>query len=165
MQYWSAPIDYRRHELLIMAGSTCDDLLLIEDGAVRIDIIDGDTEQNIRFGYKGDIITALDAHLSGTPTRMSIVALRHTTIRKLPKQVVSELINTNRTTMSQWAALLESFCLQQLEREVDLLTVSPAERYHRVLQRSPKLFQEVPLKHIANYLRMSPETLSRIRNS
>jgi hypothetical protein len=41
---------------------------------------------------------------------------------------------------------------------------APAERYERVLKRSPKLFQEVPNKYIANYLRMSPETLSRLKN-
>ncbi|MEO0734297.1 MAG: Crp/Fnr family transcriptional regulator, partial [Bacteroidota bacterium] len=33
----------------------------------------------------------------------------------------------------------------------------------RVLARSPRLFQEIPAKYIANYLRMTPETLSRIR--
>jgi hypothetical protein len=53
----------------------------------------------------------------------------------------------------------------QLEREVDLLTNDPAERYRRVLNRSPRLFQEVPAKYIANYLRMTPETMSRIKKT
>jgi CRP/FNR family transcriptional regulator, anaerobic regulatory protein len=61
--------------------------------------------------------------------------------------------------------MLETLLTQQIEREVDLLTASPTERLSRVLKRSPNLFQEVPLKYIANYLRMTPETLSRIRNS
>jgi CRP/FNR family transcriptional regulator, anaerobic regulatory protein len=60
---------------------------------------------------------------------------------------------------------MESLIVQQIEREVDLLTASPTERLARVLKRSPNLFQEVPLKYIASYLRMTPETLSRIRNS
>ncbi|MDN5424225.1 MAG: Crp/Fnr family transcriptional regulator, partial [Chryseobacterium sp.] len=30
---------------------------------------------------------------------------------------------------------------------------------------SPKLFQDVPNKYIANYLRMSPDTLSRLKKS
>ena len=45
------------------------------------------------------------------------------------------------------------------------LISSPKERYERVLKRSPQLFQEIPNKHIANYLRMSAETLSRLKNS
>jgi hypothetical protein len=58
--------------------------------------------------------------------------------------------------------LLELFSVQQMEREIDLLTTSPAERIARVRERSPQLFQEVPLKYIASYLRMTPETLSRM---
>lgn len=52
-----------------------------------------------------------------------------------------------------------------LEREIDLLTSSPFERYNRILERSPQVFQEIPLKYIASYLRMTPETLSRLRKS
>ena len=61
--------------------------------------------------------------------------------------------------------MLESLFLDQFEREIDLLTASPEERYLRVLKRSPKVFQEVPHKYIAEYLRMTPETLSRIKKS
>jgi hypothetical protein len=64
-----------------------------------------------------------------------------------------------------WRILLEELILQQLEREVDLLQNSPAERYKRVYERNPKVFQEIPHKYIASYLRMTPETLSRIRKS
>lgn len=64
-----------------------------------------------------------------------------------------------------WMKILENLLLQQIEREIDILTNSPKERYLRVLKRSPLLFQEIPHKHIANYLRMSPETLSRLKKS
>jgi CRP-like cAMP-binding protein len=64
-----------------------------------------------------------------------------------------------------YSVLLEQLVLQQMEREQDLLITSPVERYQRVLERSPMLFQEVPHKYIAAYLRMSPETLSRIKKS
>ena len=40
---------------------------------------------------------------------------------------------------------------------------SSRERYLRVLGRSPALFQEIPHRYIANYLRMSAETLSRLK--
>ena len=44
-----------------------------------------------------------------------------------------------------WTSLLEKLVLQQMEREIDILTNSPKERYQRVLARSPQLFQEIPL--------------------
>ena len=64
-----------------------------------------------------------------------------------------------------WKQILEAFVIQQMDRETDLLTKSPEERFKRVLNRSPQLFQEIPHKYIASYLRMSPETLSRIKKS
>ena len=67
--------------------------------------------------------------------------------------------------MKLWIAILENLVQQQMDREKDLLIDSPLERYNRVLKRSPKLFQEIPHKYIANYLRMSPETLSRLKKS
>jgi len=64
-----------------------------------------------------------------------------------------------------WTTILENLVIQQMEREIDILTNSPKERYQRVLKRSPQLFQEIPNRHIANYLRMSAETLSRLKKS
>lgn len=55
--------------------------------------------------------------------------------------------------------MLEGFVCGLLEREIDLLEPDPAQRYQMVLARSPQLFQHVPLRYIASYLRMSSETL------
>lgn len=68
-------------------------------------------------------------------------------------------------TMKEWVNVLQTLSLQQLDREIDLLTTSPKARYERVLERSPRLFQEIPHRYIANYLRMTPETLSRLKKS
>jgi len=162
---WSEAITYKRNQLIITAGDQASDLLYIESGAVRIYVLDGDIEQIIRFGYSGEIVTALDCFLTGKLTQLYMQSLRKTTVRKLSNQVLRKAISNDVHLNKQWMQLLESMNMQQLEREIDLLTTSPADRYQRVLDRSPRLFQEVPLRHIANYLRMTPETLSRIRNS
>jgi len=41
--------------------------------------------------------------------------------------------------------------------------MTAAERYQRFVEDSGHLLQHVPLKHIASYLGMTPETLSRVR--
>ena len=61
-----------------------------------------------------------------------------------------------------WRQMTEQALLGRIEREIDLVTNSPKERINRLLQRSPHIFQLFPHKYIASYLRMTPETLSRM---
>ncbi len=134
-------------------------------GSMRVFVVDGGEEQTIRFGYQGSLIAALDSVFSGKPTEFYIQALKKTTIRAVSESDLKTLVESDLETSKLWVSLLESIALQQMERERDILTASPSERYLRVLKRSPQLFQEIPHKYIASYLRMTPETLSRIRKS
>jgi CRP/FNR family transcriptional regulator, anaerobic regulatory protein len=137
----------------------------IEKGSLRIFVLDGEEERIIRFGYPGNMIVAIDSFLSGKPSDLFIQAIKKTTLHVARKSDVEKFIYSNDTNLKWWNAVLEDLVLQQMEREKDLLTNSPAERYKRVLKRSPQLFQQIPNKYIANYLRMTPETLSRLKKS
>ncbi|MFN8310878.1 MAG: Crp/Fnr family transcriptional regulator [Chitinophagales bacterium] len=153
-----------RNELLKVEGSVDQNLYYIESGSVRIFVLDDGEEQIIRFGYKGNLILSLDSFLTGKPSALFIQAIKKTVIRIITKQQIDEFLRMEKNR-NLWAKILEGLVLQQMEREIDLLTNSSKERYERVLRRSPQLFQEIPNRHIANYLRMSAETLSRLKKS
>jgi CRP-like cAMP-binding protein len=108
---------------------------------------------------------ALDSFLSNEKSDFNIQAIKLTKVRRIQKSAFFELINSEEKYLKIWIGILENLVQQQMEREKDLLTESPLERYNRVLSRSPRLFQEIPHKYIANYLRMTPETLSRLKKS
>lgn len=153
-----------RNEFLKFEGSIDTNVYYIESGSLRIFISDEVSEQNIRFGYKNDLIVSLDSFLTGKPSGFIIQAIKKSTLNIITKtQIEYFLINEKNKLL--WVKILENLLIQQIEREIDILTNSPKERYLRVLKRSPALFQEIPHKHIANYLRMSPETLSRLKKS
>ena len=42
-------------------------------------------------------------------------------------------------------------------------SMTPIEKYKYVLEHRPQLLQRFPLKYIAAYLKIAPETLSRVR--
>lgn len=153
-----------RNEFLKVKGSIDRNIYYVESGSLRIFVSDEYEEQSIRFGYKGNLIVALDSFLTGKPSELYIQAIKRTTIKIVSKQQIDTFLLTE-TNRNFWIKILENLVVQQMEREVDLLTVSPKERYERVLKRSPQLFQEIPNKYIANYLRMSAETLSRLKKS
>ena len=94
-----------------------------------------------------------------------IQAIKKSTVKVISKETFMAFINSSPENLKIWLEILEDLVLQQIEREKALLIQSPRERYERVLKRSPQLFQEIPNKHIANYLRMTPETLSRLKKS
>ena len=132
------------------------------DGAVRA-FVQTETEMTIRFGYRGSFIADLPSFLFGTPSEISIQALKNTTVKSIHKDKLYRFIDSKTEYTKLWQNVLEVLACRQLEREIDILTASPVERYKRVLKRSPEVFQHIPHKYIASYLRMTPETLSRLK--
>ncbi|WDF61780.1 Crp/Fnr family transcriptional regulator [Flavobacterium sp. KACC 22758] len=157
-------VTINRNEFLKVNGSIDSNLYYIESGSMRIFVLDGSDEQNIRFGYTGNLIVALDSFLTEQPSNLCIQAIKKTVLKVITKKQINEFLALKNNQIL-WIEILENLGVQQLEREIDLLKNSPKERYERVLKRSPQLFQEIPNRHIANYLRMSPETLSRLKKS
>ena len=58
----------------------------------------------------------------------------------------------------------EKYYIRLEERFVNAHFKTATERYEQLLQQTPHLLERVPLGHIASYLGISQETLSRIRN-
>ncbi|MES2431978.1 MAG: Crp/Fnr family transcriptional regulator [Bacteroidota bacterium] len=156
-------ITLNRNEYLKVKGSVDTNIYFVESGSLKIFVLDDYEEQIIRFGYKDNLIVSLDSFLTNKPSVFFIQAIKKTVLKVITKEQFDEYLK-NDTHRILWSSMLESLVLQQIEREIDILTSSPKERYKRVLQRSPQLFQEIPNRYIANYLRMSPETLSRLKS-
>lgn len=152
-------------DYLLREGAVERNVYLIGSGAVRAYILSDAEEITIRFGYEGSVINSLASFISGQASELSLQAIRKTSCYTIDKQALEAFVNQSEAHQNGYTTLLEQTIVQQIERETDLLTASPAERLARVLKRSPNLFQQVPLKYIASYLRMTPETLSRIRKS
>ncbi len=157
-------ITLERNEFLKVKGSIDTNLYFIESGSLRIFVLDEYEEQTIRFGYQGNLIVSLDSFLTRKPSDLFIQAIKKTLVKVVTKPQIDKFLETE-TNRNLWIKILENLVIQQMEREVDILTNSPKKRYERVLKRSPQLFQEIPNRHIANYLRMSAETLSRLKKS
>lgn len=158
-------ITIERNEFLKVKGSIDTNIYFVGSGSFKIFVLDDYEEQIIRFGYQNDLIVSLDSFLTEKPSDFYIQAIKKSIVKVIPKNKFVEFINLNETNKQIWVKMLEDLVVQQIERERDILTSSPKDRFERVLKRSPKLFQEIPNKHIANYLRMSPETLSRLKKS
>ena len=162
---WERNTSLNRNEFLKVQGSIDTNLYFVITGAFRVFITEEYEEHTIRFGYKDNIIGALDSFITDQPSDLHIQALKKSEVKSITKSVFMDFINADDENVRIWQSILEGLVYQQMERERDILTSSPLERYKRVLKRSPQLFQEIPNKYIASYLRMTPETLSRLKKS
>ena len=160
--FWEDKIEVKRNEFISIPGEVNTNMYFVIDGSLRVFIEDETEEHTIRFGYKNSYITALDSFLKDIPTTFYIQALKKCTLKVISKENYLKCINATIENKEIWQQLLNEFVYQQIERENDLIIFSPQKRFERVFKRSPHLFQEIPQKYIASYLRMTPETLSRI---
>ncbi len=160
---WSHTVELKRNAFLKMGGTTDTNLYLIKEGSIRIYFTDDFEEQVIRLAYPGNLIGSLDSFVTGQSSDLFFQAIKKAELLVAHKSAFDAFVESEDENKDLWLQCLQLLVVQQMEREKDILTTSPVERYKRVLRRSPQLFQEIPAKHIASYLRMTPETLSRIR--
>ena len=165
LKLWERARSLKRNEFLKHGTGIDTNLYFVVSGTLRIFVIDQEEELTIRFGYQGNIIAALDSHITGQASDLYIQALKETQLKVISKTAFQQFVQSDPKYQAIWQQSLEQFVYQQMERERDILISSPTERYKRVLKRSPQLSQEIPHKYIASYLRMTPETLSRIKKS
>ena len=162
---WDNSLALNRKDYLKVKGSIDTNLYFVVSGSLRIYVLDEFEENTIRFGYKENFIASLDSFISEKPSDLYIQAIKKTKLKVIKKTTFMDFIARSEDNIKIWHIILGELIFQQMERERDILTSSPLERYRRVLARSPQLFQEIPNKYIASYLRMTPETLSRIKKS
>lgn len=153
-----------RGQILQLPQAPQSPLYLIDAGAMHayLDLADG-TQQTLRLGYPGELLAALPGLLLSTPNPIGLQSLRRCSGHTLTRDQILGFNESEPERQLAYTRMLESFACGLLDRELDLLEPNPARRYATVVARSPQLFQHVPLRYIASYLRMTPETLSRVR--
>lgn len=158
-------ITLHRGDHLLSQGQIERHTYFVLSGAVVVKHFKENESHTIRFGYQGSFLNSIPSFFDDSPSYFDIIALKKTKVKAFAKKRLFDLIAKNDSYKEVYISVLENLATHFVEREIDLLASSPSERYERVLKRSPQLFEEIPLKYIADYLRMTPETLSRLRKS
>jgi CRP-like cAMP-binding protein len=100
--------------------------------------------------------------LTGKPSPIKIVSLEKSTLLRISKSNIDKLKDTPMGKILFLAGEQNSNVEKQ-NRQIDLLTKSAEERYLNLLNNRPKIIQRIHQKHIASYLGITPQSLSRIR--
>ena len=96
------------------------------------------------------------------PSLFSIQALKEVTAYKIGREHLEHLIEQQEYLQIK-VDILEHLLIEKMQREAQFLLQSPEEIYCNLLEKDPKLIQNIPLKYIASYIGITPQALSRIR--
>jgi len=113
--------------------------------------------------YEGDFFGDYMSFLTQQPTPLEVITFEPSKIFRIHRTNFEKLgFNTDfGDKICRFAA--EGLFIHKQEQQINLLTKTPSARYAELLARQPKLIQRTPQKHIASYLGITPESLSRIR--
>jgi len=82
---------------------------------------------------------------------------------RISKADADRTVQTSYTQKDYTIKLFHQVQEEYLQRMDDLATLTAEQRYLKLVKTSPGIIQNVPLKYIASYLGIKPESLSRIR--
>lgn len=157
-------LEIKKNEHLFRQGETARWVYFVEKGCLRQYFINNNGEERtIYFKTEGGWASELVSFLDNKPTELNLQATEDSKL---------EIINQKNWIYA--VTLIPSFTMgfirsQQdtnymLKKRLAEATVeTPEEKYLRFIKEEPLLMQRLPLYHIASYLAMTPETLSRIR--
>lgn len=122
-----------------------------------------DKEITIDFAFEKSFYCAYDSFYNRTETEIYIEALTDAQLYSISYRDLQNLYTNCEITKQLGRLATEQLLSKKVKREINLLTKSPQERYEELLMEQPKYIRHIPLKYIASYLGVVPETLSRIR--
>lgn len=153
----------KRNEVFLKSGQVCNKLAFISEGSMRLFYDSPDKEVCNDFFFENSIVGSLASFLSQTPSLVNIAAIENSRIFILNHNDVMELVSKYGPLKKMAAIIVQEQLLRAEKREANLLRANPEERFKNLMEEHPKIFKRIPLRYVASYLGITPETLSRYR--
>ena len=157
-------IKYGKGEKILQEGEICRNISYIERGLIRQFYFKNGKEVTEHLGVDHSIFMCIESLFKEEPTRLQVEALEPTLVYALPKARLEAAAMRNVNIQMLYRKILEESLIQS-QIHADLVRFESApNRYKRLCDLNPQVVLRAPLTYIANYLQMTPETLSRIRS-
>jgi CRP-like cAMP-binding protein len=159
------PLKLRKNEFLAQKGKVCTLFCYIQSGVLQHAIEIDDEEKTTYLGLRNSCTAALKSFLQQTPSRKSIKALSDCLLLSIDLQTFKNLVKNNPAFHQFYFNLIERQIFLIDDYRIDLLTLTPEERYKKLLENEPTLLLEVPLHYLASFLGISKRHMTRIRKN
>ena len=150
-------------EIILDKGEVAQSIILVGEGMLRQFYFKNNKDVTEHFSYEGCIVMCIESFMRQEPTRLMVEALENSIVYELSYESLHSLAEASPEFNLLYRKILE-YSLIVSQTKADMWRFETAKnRYQHLLETHPEIIKRAPLSHIASYLLMTPETLSRVR--
>ena len=154
----------KKKEFLLQDNKICNFIAFIAIGSFRHFHVKDGVEKTCDISFDNSWVTDFQSFTYDTVGKMNLQAMENSTVFFIKKQNLYNLYQDCNKYETFGRLMAEQVARRATEIAMSLSSDKPEERFQNLIKNQPDLFQRVPQKYIANFLGISPESLSRIRN-
>lgn len=159
------PYKVTKGEKLLQEGDICKSMYYVDKGMVRQFYYKGGRDVTEHFSYEGRIVICIESFLKQNPSRLMVEALENSVLYGIPHDALLSLVETDKEMAQLYMRILEHALISSQEHADSQRFENATERYVRLLKSKPEIILRAPMVHVASFLQMTPETLSRVRSA
>lgn len=156
-------LTYRKGEHIVREGERNSSLYLVAQGIWRGHYLRDGVDISLWFASEGDTLFSSWSYVADRPSLTSIEAMSDSTVFRISKQKMETFFASSIAFANIGRIIFERQFLDMENWMINGGAAQAKQRYLALLEQNPELLQHVPLKHIASYLMITPQSLSRIR--
>ena len=154
-----------KNELFAEEGKICHYFCFVESGISQHSIEVLGEEKTTYLALKNSSTTALHSFKNRVPSRKNIKAICDSNLWVISFEGFDSLLKNNKAFDRFYFNLIENQIFLIDDYRIDLLILTPEERYKKLLINEPKFLQQVPLHYLTSFLGISTRHMSRIRKN
>lgn len=156
---------FRKNDFFVKESRICNYFCFIESGILQHSITILGEEKTTYLALKNSCTSALKSFIHKIPSRKNIKAISDCNLQVIKLESFTTLLKTNKAFNKFYYNLIENQIYLIDDYRIDLLTLTPEDRYKKLLDNDPDLLQQVPLHYLASFLGISSRHMSRIRKN
>ena len=156
----------KKKQLFAEAGKVCAHVGFVLKGSVRYYHIKDGADITGYFSFENEYVSSYTSFLTGEPALNYIEALEPSLIIVISKKNMDLMLNNPMLAykMERFGRLIaEHYLICYEDRLSSFITQTPEERYLKLLQNGKDILRRMPQHYVANFLGVTPVSLSRIR--
>jgi len=150
---------------LLDPGVCCDRLFFFESGMARSFYLRDAKDVTVSFTRPGEFVTSMASFITGKPSYEGLEIIADAQLWVVYREALMGLVQQDLFWAEVYRRALEEYYVRVEEAFIFSKFKSARERYEELIRTSPEIIQSASIGHIASYLGISLETLSRIRGS